>query len=539
MLYRKYLLKFEYIRDFIDAFPSVRVMLGKALFYGVIANIIDFIGLLLLSFLLSQLFTHKKTILGEEINIDYDGNSLALGIFIIISIRLIVVVVINKAALFNMHAIKAEISSRLALGYMRQKLRDDSAALFDVHRINYSDNIITLFTGFLNPILMITSEIIILLMIGAAFIIIEWKIVLPILGFFLFLIIQASIRFKKLGVIGAQRVAYETMRLSRLEKMSVGLIDIVMHGVIKKEFKNYNSIVNGLIEPDVKLAVTQFRSRPELESFIYVILLMVAINADFFNIKLESLIFIMVGLLRMLPSIGKISNSLNSLSFGKKAVTEITDFNGYLKEKESIRCNHHDGLSLFDTIKCVIHRSNNSETVADFIFKRGLIIRVNGASGAGKSALLKSILNIKTINIYSVFMVNIRANENIEIQNYYKKIGYVSQSSFIDSGSVKENVLFGRTESDEFLKIMVGVGLSNIDQNASELSGGQKQRLVLARELLKQPELLILDEAFSALDPLSQLNLAAFIRSYLPDACIIYVSHSETQYFNSNYQIYL
>lgn len=164
-----------------------------------------------------------------------------------------------------------------------------------------------------------------------------------------------------------------------------------------------------------------------------------------------------------------------------------------------------------------------------------------GQSGAGKSTLL----NILT-KLYKPTSGNLQINDKnkFDIVSFREKIGYVSQETVIFEGSIKENILFGSeyieekySEITEALNINT-IKTDNLTMGGTNISGGQRQLIALARELYKEPKLLILDEFTSALDSATEKKVMRFIDSIKKNKIIIIVAHRLSSIINSD-TIYL
>lgn len=133
--------------------------------------------------------------------------------------------------------------------------------------------------------------------------------------------------------------------------------------------------------------------------------------------------------------------------------------------------------------------------------------------------------------------------DGIDIQKYQesnlrKKVGLVLQKAFLFSQSVKENIMWGNekaSQSDVELVAQISQGKEFIEKmpkgyetelikGGNNLSGGQKQRLSIARTLLKQPEILIFDDSFSALDFITEHKLKEELKSYMKTVTTITIS---------------
>ncbi|WP_461632623.1 peptidase domain-containing ABC transporter [Labilibaculum euxinus] len=157
---------------------------------------------------------------------------------------------------------------------------------------------------------------------------------------------------------------------------------------------------------------------------------------------------------------------------------------------------------------------------------QGKITAVIGESGSGKTtiaALLQKLYPLNEGNIY-IGNVNIKYASNDSLRNY---VGIVPQNLDLFAGNVVENIAVGEFQADmeRILDICKQLGILDfienlpngfqtwLGENGASLSGGQKQRLAIARALYRDPQVLILDEATSSLDSISEEQVQACIRN--------------------------
>ncbi len=149
---------------------------------------------------------------------------------------------------------------------------------------------------------------------------------------------------------------------------------------------------------------------------------------------------------------------------------------------------------------------------------KGKITSIVGPSGAGKTTLFRLCNGMRTPTAGTVTFNNEKI-ETYEPSALRRKIGIVLQHATMLTGTVKENLLLPLTLanqqiSDRTIKQSleeVGLSAALLNQQAKELSGGQKQKLSIARTLLNQPEVLLLDEITSSLDRVSVQEIERLI----------------------------
>lgn len=234
-----------------------------------------------------------------------------------------------------------------------------------------------------------------------------------------------------------------------------------------------------------------------------------------------------------------IVDSIPKYSFMKASITKINDFLGVhaeiLGEEAST-----DGYDIsINNLNYSYNKYQNVLKSVNLNIKEGEFVLLQGASGSGKSTLC-SILN-KYITDYTGDILFGKMNyKDLSIKTIRENIVYVGQNENIFTGSIKENITFGNKVSDlnfdKICKICKVDDVANkktfryeslIGSDEGNISGGEKQRIILARAVLKDFNVLILDEALSEVDIKLELEILKSIRENYKDKTIIYISHKK------------
>lgn len=169
--------------------------------------------------------------------------------------------------------------------------------------------------------------------------------------------------------------------------------------------------------------------------------------------------------------------------------------------------------------------------------QKGEKIAFVGESGSGKSTLIKILLGLLKYNQGEVRLGDMELKE-ICLNNLYDRVSYLSQDAPVFDGTIKENLVFAKQVSEEqMLGALSEVQLSHLVENLAKglnteigekgtcLSGGEKQRLALARLWFEDSELVILDEATSAMDNLTEENVMKSVMQKMKDKTVIAIAH--------------
>ena len=170
--------------------------------------------------------------------------------------------------------------------------------------------------------------------------------------------------------------------------------------------------------------------------------------------------------------------------------------------------------------------------------QKGQKIAFVGESGSGKTTLSKLLLHLYAPETGDI-LINGNHIEDIRLETLRERIAYIPQETFLFSGSIFENLTLGlddatmddiieaskMAQAHDFINELPLRYETRLEENGSNLSGGQRQRLAIARAMLKKPDILILDEATSNLDAITERALDRTIHEFARDMTTIFIAH--------------
>lgn len=242
---------------------------------------------------------------------------------------------------------------------------------------------------------------------------------------------------------------------------------------------------------------------------------------------------------RILTSLLMIAHIFNVFIRAKASserIMEVLDIKNDIDKKGSAKIEVKGNLKFENVDFSYVDNEKILKNI-NFKIQQGEHIGIIGSTGSGKTTLINLIMKF-----YKIDKGTVRIDENdintLESKNLRKYIGLVPQKSTLFNESIINNIKMGNKEAslDEVVNICEICSCNEFierfekgyDQVAGEsgvnLSGGQKQRICIARALIKDPKILILDDSFSAMDIKTENKIKHNIRKYLGDITYIVVS---------------
>lgn len=250
---------------------------------------------------------------------------------------------------------------------------------------------------------------------------------------------------------------------------------------------------------------------------------------------------------KILPSIQTIYFSFSQLYFNQAIVDKIHEDFKLMDQDKYKKINHKKSIDFNHqiTFSNITFKYSNSEhyVLKNFNLKieKNTCLGIVGLTGSGKTTLVDLLMGLLSPNTGTILSDHQIINDDV-IHSWQSKIAYVPQDIYLSDDTISNNIAFGIDEKNIDKERVIHVSkiaalddfINNelpekydtfVGERGIRLSGGQKQRIGIARALYKIPEILIFDEASSALDGKTEEIIFKNMRSYLNQCTIIMIAH--------------
>lgn len=220
-------------------------------------------------------------------------------------------------------------------------------------------------------------------------------------------------------------------------------------------------------------------------------------------------------------------------------INEVLDTQAHIKEGKKTECPQTGTVEFRDVSFRYPNAAEDELEHISFKVEKGQTMAIIGATGSGKTTLVSLIPRFYDATQGEVLVDGVNVKE-LSFDALYDKLGYVTQKAVLFSGTVRDNIFFGRSaqpetedtlsqalslsQAAEFVSKYAEKAAHPIAQLGRNVSGGQKQRLSIARALARNPEILVFDDSFSALDYRTDAALREGLMKGLPEATKIIVA---------------
>jgi subfamily B ATP-binding cassette protein MsbA len=348
---------------------------------------------------------------------------------------------------------------------------------------------------------------------------------------------------RKAKNLGRQAVEANNKLANRVMEGFYGMREIRAFGHEDYELQRFKQASTHLRSISIKLSNFYAITGPLSEFLSVALLVCILIIALQYKSDISTLLTFIFMLYRLQPVVRRLDiDRVNFLGL-LGAVENVVSFLNR-SDKQYIQSGEiqFQGLQRGITFESVDFRYNASEKPAladvSIYIPQGKTTAIVGPSGGGKSTLIRLICRFYDITEGEIY-VDDRPLKNLNLSSWRSRIAIVSQDVHIFSTTVGENIAYGRLDATK-AEIIAAAKKANADEFISKLpegydtvvgdrgirlSGGQRQRIALARAIVREPEILILDEATNALDSLSENLIQEALNSFSQNRTVIIIAH--------------
>jgi ATP-binding cassette subfamily B protein len=242
-----------------------------------------------------------------------------------------------------------------------------------------------------------------------------------------------------------------------------------------------------------------------------------------------------------LAELGSVANTYQETRASMEKLQAILDLPMEARPEHPVTLGPLETITLENVIFGYGEGTDLSINGINVAMHKGETVAFVGSSGAGKTTLVKLLLGLYRPQQGRVLLNDTDAM-TVEYDTFRRRIGYVSQDTQLFAGTIRENLLFVNPEASDVQCIEAlrqaaalpiiergGKGLdTKIGEGGIKISGGERQRLAIARALLRNPDLIIFDEATSSLDSITEKEITATIKEIAherPNLIIVMIAH--------------
>ena len=469
-----------------------------------------------------------------------------IAVYFIKSIYLILLTFIQKRLLAN---ISRYLTNTLFSSYLNEEysfhLKNNSSVLTKNLQVEVS-----LFTSYLSSIISIITEGVLLIAVVCTIIYFEPVAAITLFLFFSILaLLFHQLTKTKISKWGQEREKADKHLLKNIFESFSGIKEI--------KLLNKEDYFQKLLEKQTKLKADIYTKQLTLNSIprhylelvsisgvVLIILVSLSYSSELKNV-ITTLGICLAGTFKVIPSFNRIIGSFQNIKFNKPSLDLIYDEVYSLKRKIKKRVKQ-TGIEFKDHIlikNLQYSYLNSSKRVLNKInlnIDKGSTIGIIGSSGEGKSTLVNILIGLLNPTKGEIKVDN-KLLDTSNLKAFQGLIGYVPQDIYLIDDSIKNNIALGihsnEISSNRIDKCIKDSQLSKfinsipegietvVGERGVKLSGGQKQRIGIARALYNDPEILVLDEACSALDIEIEKEVMKSINLLKRKKTIIIISH--------------
>ena len=363
---------------------------------------------------------------------------------------------------------------------------------------------------------------------------------LPILAFSIYMV--NKIIFKKSGKIQAQLSS-----LTTTAQESYSGIRVIKSFVQEKNMMRFFEINSEAYrKSSINLSLTEAIYFPAMNLFVGLSMISTILIGGYFAINghittgniAQFVIYINL-LMFPISSIGMVASMTQRAGASQKRIDEFLHTAPDIVTPANAVSDRLAGKVVFDNVTFTYpHTGITALNHFSLKVKPGQKVAIIGKTGSGKSTLANMLLRMYDTTGGSLLLDDININR-FNLHELRKQIAYAPQEAYLFSDTIFNNIKFGRDDATE-AEVREAARMADLDKDIESfaqgyetmigergvmLSGGQKQRMVLARAILKNSRILILDECLSAVDTQTEKNILANLQQFLVDKTIFVITH--------------
>jgi ATP-binding cassette, subfamily B, bacterial MsbA len=321
--------------------------------------------------------------------------------------------------------------------------------------------------------------------------------------------------------------------------------EVKIYGAQKSAADNYGKLANKNLHQSMKVEVTRASASSIIQILAAIALALIIVvaghQASAGQLSAGEFVTIILAMMTMLPSLKRITNVQSAIQRGIAAAERLFAVIDEPEEQDSgtVALTRAKGHIEFRNVSLrYAGQSNHALHQVSFTAKPGTVTAIVGRSGSGKSSLIRMLPRFYEPSDGTVLIDGV-ALSDYKLADLRRQIALVGQKVMLFDDTIAANIAYGSDVHDEAIlkraadaanasefiaKLPEGMQ-SRIGENGGLLSGGQRQRLAIARAILKDAPILILDEATAALDNESERLVQDALNRLIPDKTTLVIAH--------------
>lgn len=326
----------------------------------------------------------------------------------------------------------------------------------------------------------------------------------------------------------------------------------------KQTAEKFAEVNKQVVKQELRVRTAKAVSGPLVETlsvFIVGILAIIAVRMILAGDLAAELFFLTLGALAVAGAsfrpLAGLVNEIHAASAPAERLLELRDVKPEEQASDTRPAlpRHHESIELDGVSFTYPGAMQPALSGVSFRIAHSERVAVVGPNGSGKTTLLSMIPRLLSPDSGRVLIDGVDV-ASVSLPSLRKQIGVVTQETVLFRGTVAENIAFGipadrvtreavinaarRAHADEFIRAMDGGYDANILEQGTSLSGGQRQRLAIARAIMREPSILILDEATSQIDAESEAHINAAITEFCEDRTALIIAHRLSTVLNAD-----